>query len=53
VQRLERVSAGGQWLEKESASRAMTKLVRPRSQGRFATSVEPDRAAYFPASRST
>jgi hypothetical protein len=28
VQCLQRVSAGGQWLEKESAGRAMTKLVR-------------------------
>ena len=34
VQCLHRVQAGGQWLEKESASRAMTKLVRREAKAR-------------------
>jgi DNA-binding NarL/FixJ family response regulator len=42
VQCLRRVSAGGQWLEKESASRAMTKLVRREAKAReLATLLTP------------
>ena len=42
VQCLRRVQAGGQWLEKESASRAMTKLVRREAKAReLATLLTP------------
>jgi len=42
VQCLHRVQAGGQWLEKESASRAMTKLVRREAKAReLATLLTP------------
>ena len=42
VQCLQRVQAGGQWLEKESASRAMTKLVRREAKAReLATLLTP------------
>lgn len=39
VQCLQRVQAGGQWLEKESASRAMTKLVRREAKARELASL--------------
>jgi DNA-binding NarL/FixJ family response regulator len=42
VQCLQRVNAGGQWIEKESASRAMTKLVRREAKAReLATLLTP------------
>ena len=42
VQCLHRVHAGGQWLEKESATRAMTKLVRREAKAReLATLLTP------------
>ena len=42
VQCLHRVHAGGQWLEKDSASRAMTKLVRREAKAReLATLLTP------------
>jgi DNA-binding NarL/FixJ family response regulator len=42
VQCLQRVSAGGQWLEKESAGRAMAKLVRREAKAReLATLLTP------------
>ncbi len=42
VQCLHRVQSGGQWLEKESASRAMTKLIRREAKAReLATLLTP------------
>jgi DNA-binding NarL/FixJ family response regulator len=39
VECLRRVNAGGQWLEKDSASRAMAKLVRREAKGREIATV--------------